>query len=114
MYCTGRYRLEFTPEGKKRFADFTRRNVGEILAIVLDAKMLSAPSITEPILDGRAVIRGGFTMEEAKRLAGSFEARGQGRVAAAEVCMPYGRTPCSGSSVGLDIGNLDLPPNSLP
>ena len=61
--------MEFTKEGKRKFADFTRRNVGEILAIVLDGKILSAPSIDEPILDGRAIIRGRFTTEEAQRLA---------------------------------------------
>ena len=61
--------LEFTKEGKKKFADFTRRNVGEILAIVLDGKVLSAPSIDEPILDGKAIIRGRFTTDEAQRLS---------------------------------------------
>jgi len=61
--------LEFTPEGRKRFADFTRRNVGEILAIILDDKILSAPRINEPILHGSAVISGRFTVKEATRLA---------------------------------------------
>lgn len=61
--------LEFTPSGKKKFADFTRKNVGEILAIVLDGKILSAPSIDEPILTGSAIIRGKFSPKEAKTLA---------------------------------------------
>ena len=61
--------MEFTAKGKQKFADFTRRNVGEILAIVLDGNILSAPHINEPILDGRAVIKGRFTTEEAQRLA---------------------------------------------
>ena len=61
--------MEFTKQGRQKFAEFTRRNVGEILAIVLDGKILSAPSIDEPILDGKAIIRGRFTTEEAQRLA---------------------------------------------
>jgi len=61
--------LEFTREGKKKFADFTRRNVKEILAIILDNEILSAPSISEPILDGRAIITGRFQPREAQRLA---------------------------------------------
>ncbi len=61
--------IEFTPKGRQKFADFTRKNVGEILAIVLDGKILSAPSIEEPILNGSAVIRGSFTPQEAQKLA---------------------------------------------
>jgi len=61
--------IEFTSEGKKKFADFTRRNVGEILAIVLDKKILSAPTIRDPILGGKAQIEGRFTPTDAQRLA---------------------------------------------
>ncbi len=61
--------LEFTTEGRKKFADFTRRNVDEHLAIVLEDKILSAPTIRNPILDGKAVIEGNFTMESAQKLA---------------------------------------------
>lgn len=61
--------LEFTREGRQKFAEFTRKNVGEILAIVLDGKILSAPTIDEPILTGEAIIRGKFTPREAALLA---------------------------------------------
>ena len=61
--------IEFTSEGKKKFADFTRRNVGEILAIVLDKKILSAPTVRAPILGGRAQIEGKFTPTDAQKLA---------------------------------------------
>ncbi|MCX6374734.1 MAG: protein translocase subunit SecD [Armatimonadetes bacterium] len=61
--------IEFTTGGKKKFADFTRANVNEILAIVLDGKILSAPTIRNAILGGRAQIEGKFTTEEAQRLA---------------------------------------------
>ncbi|MDH7481092.1 MAG: protein translocase subunit SecD [Armatimonadota bacterium] len=62
--------IEFDREGRKLFADFTRRNVGEYLAIVLNDQILSAPVVKVPILDGKATIEGGFrTIQEATRLA---------------------------------------------
>ncbi|MHB1455563.1 MAG: protein translocase subunit SecD [Armatimonadota bacterium] len=61
--------IEFNAEGRKKFAEFTRRNVDEYLAIILDGKILSAPTIRVAILDGKAVIEGSFTSVEAKKLA---------------------------------------------
>jgi SecD/SecF fusion protein len=62
--------LHFTEEGTKKFAAFTRRHRDEILAIILEGKILSAPNIQDTILDGRAQISGNFkTVEEAARLA---------------------------------------------
>ena len=62
--------IELTDSGTKKFADFTRKNVGEQLAIVLDGRVLSAPRINDQILNGKAVISGGFqSAEEAQHLA---------------------------------------------
>ncbi|MBE3578183.1 MAG: protein translocase subunit SecD [Limnochordales bacterium] len=61
--------LEFTAEGAKKFADATRRLVGQPIAIYLDEEEISAPRVEEPIPDGRAVITGNFTATEAKNLA---------------------------------------------
>lgn len=61
--------FEFNAEGARRFGDFTRRHVGEILAIVLDNRIISAPRINEAILGGKGVIEGGFTATEAAELA---------------------------------------------
>lgn len=61
--------FEFNAEGARRFADFTRKHVGEILAIVLDNHIISAPRINEPILGGQGVIEGNFTAKEAAELA---------------------------------------------
>jgi preprotein translocase subunit SecD len=55
--------------GARRFAEATREHVGEPLAIVLDNKVISAPVIREPILDGRGVISGNFTVQSASDLA---------------------------------------------
>ncbi|HRY30038.1 MAG TPA: protein translocase subunit SecD [Elusimicrobiota bacterium] len=60
--------LEFSPEGAKRFADVTEANVQRQLAIVLDGIVQSAPVIRTRIPDGRAIIEGNFTPEDAKLL----------------------------------------------
>jgi SecD/SecF fusion protein len=61
--------FEFNAEGTRRFGDFTRKHVGEILAIVLDNRIISAPRINEPILGGKGVIEGNFSAAEAAELA---------------------------------------------
>jgi SecD/SecF fusion protein len=57
--------LEFDSEGKQQFGAITTANVGRQLAIVLDHMVRSAPTLDEPILDGRARISGG-TMSAAE------------------------------------------------
>ncbi|MCQ2574591.1 MAG: protein translocase subunit SecD [Alphaproteobacteria bacterium] len=60
---------EFDASGARRFAKLTTEHVNERFAIVLDDKVLSAPTIREPIPGGRGQISGGFTLQEAKDLA---------------------------------------------
>ncbi len=59
----------FDTVGAKRFGDATQENVGRLFAIVLDNKVISAPVIREPILGGRGVISGRFTVQETQDLA---------------------------------------------
>ena len=61
--------ITFNTQGARRFGRVTQENVGEPFAIILDDKVLSAPSINEPILGGQAQISGGFTIESANQLA---------------------------------------------
>jgi len=61
--------IEFDPEGAKIFAAATKKNLKKPLAIFLDQKLLSAPTVQSEITDGKAVISGGFTLAEAKSLA---------------------------------------------
>jgi len=61
--------LQFNSEGAKKFAEITSNNVGRRLAIVLDGKIQSAPTIKEAIPSGEAVINGRFTIEQAQDLA---------------------------------------------
>lgn len=60
--------LNFNDEGAKLFADITRTNKGQILAILLDGAVISAPVIQDEIKDGKAQISGGFAAEEAREL----------------------------------------------
>ncbi len=59
----------FDATGARRFAKLTTEHVHERFAIVLDGKVLSAPTIREPIPGGRGQISGGFTLQGAKDLA---------------------------------------------
>jgi SecD/SecF fusion protein len=69
--------LEFTKPGKARFADVTRaiadggQRAGRLgrLAIVLDGKLYSAPTVREEINSDSAQITGGFSDREAINLA---------------------------------------------
>ncbi len=61
--------LEFDGEGRKLFKEITERNVGRKVAIFLDGAPISIPVVNEPIVDGKAIISGSFTLDEAKILA---------------------------------------------
>ncbi|MCX6743549.1 MAG: peptidylprolyl isomerase, partial [Candidatus Parcubacteria bacterium] len=60
--------LEFNDQGKQLFADITARNVGKVVGIFLDGEAISLPRVNEKISEGKAVISGKFTLEEAKTL----------------------------------------------
>ena len=68
---TGQYQVSFqlTPEGSTTFANFTSAHVGDVLAIVLDKKVISAPRIDSAITQGSGVITGNFTQDSANALA---------------------------------------------
>jgi protein-export membrane protein SecD len=55
--------------GAQKFGRTTSDNVGKRLAIILDNKIISAPSINEPITSGSGVITGNFSFQEATDLA---------------------------------------------
>lgn len=66
--------LEFDGEGSKLFADLTKKNLGKRIAIYLDGIPISAPIVQSEIGNGRAVISGGFTLDEAKQLTRNLRA----------------------------------------
>ncbi len=65
--------LEFNPEGTRKFSEMTSKYADSEpkrqMAILLDGVVRSAPTIQVAITDGRAVIEGGFTNEEATELS---------------------------------------------
>lgn len=90
--------LEFNDEGKKLFAEITERNVGKPLAIFLDGNMISAPRVNEPIREGKAVITGQFTIQEAKELAMRLNAG----------ALPVPITLISQTNVGASLGKTSI------
>lgn len=60
--------LEFDAEGAKLFAEITKRNIGKTLAIYLDGELQYAPTVQAEISDGKAIISGRYTIEEAKEV----------------------------------------------
>ena len=69
--------VQFNSRGTEIFRELTRRlfNIGELgrIAIFLDNQQISTPVVRSPILDGRAVIQGGFTNETADELSIQLE-----------------------------------------
>jgi preprotein translocase SecF subunit len=72
--------LEFDKAGAEAFAEATGRLMAEpnredrIIEIVLDGDIISAPYVSDEITDGKGVISGGFTIEEATNLANLIRA----------------------------------------
>ncbi len=65
--------FELTDEGAQIFRDYTIQHVGDIVAIVLDKEVVSAPVINQAITGGSGIISsnqaGGFPLEEARDVA---------------------------------------------
>ncbi len=61
--------FRFNAIGSRKFAQITKDNVGKILAIVLDGKVVTAPKINGVINQGSGVISGNFTTKEASEVA---------------------------------------------
>ena len=59
----------FDSVGARKFGNVTREHVNDLLAIVLDERVISSPRINEPILGGNGIISGNFTIENATELA---------------------------------------------
>ena len=70
--------LLMTEEGKEKFTVATTRAAatGETLAIYYDGVILSAPTVAQPLTDGRAQITGKFTYDSAEKLASKIRIGG--------------------------------------
>jgi preprotein translocase subunit SecD len=65
------YVISFTlkSDATQTFAEYTGSHVGQVLAIVLDKKVISAPTINSKIDKGEGYIEGDFTVDSANALA---------------------------------------------
>jgi len=65
--------FELTDEGGQIFRDYTVQHVGDIVAIILDKEVVSAPVINQAITGGSGIISsnqpGGFPLDEARDVA---------------------------------------------
>lgn len=66
--------FELTEEGGRKFAEVTKRLVGQPLPIFLDESLISYPIVQQEITGGSGVISGNFTVEGAKALATQLNA----------------------------------------
>ena len=68
QYTNWQIQFDLTSESSGDFFNYTRDNIGQVLAIVLDGRVLSTPVINAAINDN-GVISGNFTQDEAESLA---------------------------------------------
>ncbi len=61
--------FSFDVTGARKFGEYTGANIGEPFAIVLDNKVISAPTIQSAINGGSGIITGNFSLEESTKLA---------------------------------------------
>ncbi len=92
--------LELTDEGAKKFATATTAAAAtkEAIGIYIDGVMISQPTVNEAITDGRAVITGDFTTEDAQALANNINAG----------AFRYELVPVEQRTVGATLGENSL------
>lgn len=91
--------LEMTDEGRQKFADATQKYVGQAISINMDDEQLSNPTVQSVITDGKAVISGSSSSDEAKRLSGLINAG----------ALPVTVKAVSVQTVGAQLGAEALP-----
>jgi preprotein translocase subunit SecD len=86
--------FRFNDDGTRKFAAFTRANIGQAFAIVVDGRVISAPIINEPVLGGAGEISGvSFTPDSVARLAARLRS---------PACTQISRRPAPGSASGVE------------
>ena len=90
--------LDFTDEGKDKFAEITSEYVGSAISIWMDDIMISAPTVNSAITDGKAQIEGDFTASEATELANKISAG----------ALPFQLETVSNGSISATLGENSL------
>ena len=71
--------IEFNGKGTDKLAEVTGRNIAKPLAILLDGRIISAPTVREPVLEGKGEIHGSFTLLEAQDIAKRINQYAEGK-----------------------------------
>lgn len=66
--------ITFNDEGRKRLAEFTSKNIGKHLAIILFGQLDSAPMLKSEISSGKVWVGSSHSEEKAKDLAAKINA----------------------------------------
>ena len=69
--------VRLSDAGRKALGDFTTRNVGTTVEVMLGDKVLTAPYVMSPITGGQMMITGNFTLEEIEQMVARIEAEAQ-------------------------------------
>ncbi len=93
---TGEYivDIQMDAEGTKIFDEYTAAHQGENIFIYLDDMLLSFPTLSAHITDGKGMISGNFTLESAKELADGINAGS----------LPFTLEAISAEAVGAKLG----------
>lgn len=94
--------LAFTDEGAQKFADVTAANVGNIVYIIYDNKVVSAPTVQSTITGGSAEINKIGSYEEAEQLATTI------RIGALPLTLKQVRSNIVGATLGSDAISTSL------
>ena len=94
--------LAFTDEGAQKFADVTAANVGNIVYIIYDNKVVSAPTVQSAITGGSAEINKIGSYEEAEQLATTI------RIGALPLTLKQVRSNIVGGTLGSDAISTSL------
>ena len=94
--------LAFTDEGAQKFADVTAANVGNIVYIIYDNKVVSAQTVQSDITGGSAEINKIGSYEEAEQLATTI------RIGALPLTLKQVRSNIVGATLGSDAISTSL------
>lgn len=91
--------LELNETGKVKFAEATDKYIGQQISISMDEEVLTSPTVQSKITDGKAVITGSASVEEAKSIAALISAG----------ALPVPVKAVSVQTVGAQLGAEALP-----
>lgn len=94
--------LTLNTEGTTKFAEGTQNNLNKTIAIVYDGATIQAPNVESAITDGKAVITGQNTFQDAEELASTI------RIGALPLELSELRSNVVGAKLGVDAMNTSL------